>query len=143
MRHVSARTPGAQLRSFDQLASSRGLISRSASTLAAQMVEIAKVMARDPQVVVFDEATSALGRYQVTYCPALPQPAQTENRHYISHKLSEIQESADRITVFRNGRDVGVRRRSERRLTIWSRLSLAAGTPFFPPRLAARRTKSH
>lgn len=78
-----------------------------------QLIEIAKVLSRDPQVIVFDEATSALGREQadwlLDYCPVLAE--QNKIVIYISHKLSEIRQVSDRITVFRNGRDVGVRER--------------------------------
>lgn len=70
-----------------------------------QMVEIAKVVARNPKVVILDEATSALGRTQadwlIRYCRGLA--AEGKIIIYISHKLSEIREVADRITVFRNG----------------------------------------
>ena len=79
------------------------------------MVEIAKVLSRDPQVVIFDEATSALGRAQaewlLTYARRLA--ARGKIVIYISHKLSEIRQISDRITVFRNGHDVGVRNRGE------------------------------
>jgi ribose transport system ATP-binding protein len=80
-----------------------------------QMVEIAKVIARDPAVIVLDEATSALGRAQaewlLDFCGRLA--AQGKIFVYISHKLSEIREVAHRITVFRNGKDVGTRDRDE------------------------------
>ena len=73
-----------------------------------QMVEIAKVMARNPKVVILDEATSALGRAQadwlIRYCRGLA--ADGKIIIYISHKLSEIRGVADRITVFRNGVNV-------------------------------------
>jgi ribose transport system ATP-binding protein len=74
-----------------------------------QMVEIAKVVARDPRVIIFDEASSALGREQASwligYCRGLA--AKGKIIIFISHKLSEIREVADRITVFRNGANVG------------------------------------
>jgi ribose transport system ATP-binding protein len=73
-----------------------------------QMVEIAKIIWRDPKVIVFDEATSALGRHQiewlVNYCRKLANRGKIII--YISHTLSEIREVADRITIFRNAKDV-------------------------------------
>ncbi len=73
-----------------------------------QMVEVAKVVARNPRVVILDEATSALGRAQadwlISYCRRLA--AEGKIIIFISHKLSEIREVADRITVFRNGVNV-------------------------------------
>jgi len=74
-----------------------------------QMVEIAKVVARNPRVIIFDEATSALGRTQAQwlmgYCRILA--SQGKIIIFISHKLSEIRNVTDRITVFRNGTNVG------------------------------------
>lgn len=88
---------------------------RELSLARRQMVEIAKVLAREPQVIIFDEATSALGREQaewlLTYTRRLAERGKIVI--YISHKLSEIRQISDRITVFRNGRDVGVRHRGE------------------------------
>ena len=88
---------------------------RELSLARRQMVEIAKVLARNPRVIILDEATSALGREQAEW---LLQYSRRLAEHgkiviYISHKLSEIRQVSDRITVFRNGRDVGVRKRGE------------------------------
>lgn len=86
---------------------------RELSLAHRQMVEIAKVLSRDPQVIIFDEATSALGRAQADWLLSYVRRLAEGGRIviYISHKLSEIRHLSDRITVFRNGRDVGVRER--------------------------------
>jgi len=74
-----------------------------------QMVEIAKVVARDPKVIIFDEATSALGREQTAWLISYSRLLAAAGKIiiFISHKLSEVREVADRITVFRNGVNVG------------------------------------
>jgi ribose transport system ATP-binding protein len=79
-----------------------------------QMVEIAKVLGRDPRVVIFDEATAALGRahadWLLRHCAQLA--AEGKVVIFISHHLREIRGVSDRITVFRNGRDVASRIRA-------------------------------
>lgn len=88
---------------------------RDLSLAKRQMVELAKVLARDPKVVVFDEAASALGRREVSWLLAYVRTLASSGKTiiYISHNLKEIQEVSDRITIFRNGRDVGVYRVGE------------------------------
>jgi ribose transport system ATP-binding protein len=80
-----------------------------------QMVEIAKVLARDPKVIIFDEASSALGRKEVDWLLEYAPKLAAEGRViiYITHDLREVQSVSDRITVFRNGRNVGVRETDE------------------------------
>lgn len=80
-----------------------------------QMVEIAKVLARDPRVIIFDEAPSALGRKEVDWLLEYVRELAAEGRIviYISHDLREVMQVSDSITVFRNGRNVGVRRAEE------------------------------
>lgn len=80
-----------------------------------QMVEIAKVVARNPRVIILDEATSALGHAQAEWLLRFAQQLAAEGKIiiYISHKLSEVRQVSDRVTVFRNGRDVGTRARGE------------------------------
>lgn len=88
---------------------------RELSLARRQMVEIAKVLARNPQVIIFDEATSALGRAQAEWLLSYARRLAAHGKIviYISHKLAEIRQLSDRITVFRNGRDVGVRDRDQ------------------------------
>ena len=83
---------------------------RDLSLAQRQMVEIAKVLARDPKVIIFDEATSALGRREGDWLLGYVRELAANGKIviYISHDLKEIQRVSDRITVFRNGSDVGV-----------------------------------
>ncbi|MGA2761786.1 MAG: sugar ABC transporter ATP-binding protein [Spirochaetia bacterium] len=73
-----------------------------------QVVEIAKVMARDPGIIVFDEATSALGSAQVEGLFALIRSlsARGKTSIFISHRMEEIEKIADRATIFRDARTV-------------------------------------
>jgi ribose transport system ATP-binding protein len=82
---------------------------RELSVAARQLVAIAKVLAAEPAVVIFDEATSALGpgdvRWLFDQTRALA--AAGKGIVFISHRLAEIGEISDRVTVLRNGRGVG------------------------------------
>jgi ribose transport system ATP-binding protein len=82
---------------------------RDLSVAARQFVAIAKVLADDPALVVFDEATSALGPSEVDWLLGQMQRLAKSGKGivFISHRLAEIEEISDRVTVLRNGRSVG------------------------------------
>jgi ribose transport system ATP-binding protein len=73
-----------------------------------QIVEILKVLARKPRLIIFDEATAALDRRQVELFFAILRELKAEgvSTIFISHRMDEIFEIADRITVMRNGATV-------------------------------------
>jgi ribose transport system ATP-binding protein len=73
-----------------------------------QVVEIAKALARDPKVLILDEATSALAPRETEWLLGLARGLADAGRLvvYISHRLGEVRQIADRITVFRNGATV-------------------------------------
>ena len=73
-----------------------------------QMVEIAKALARNPRVLILDEATSALTAADVAKVFVVLKRLRDEGLAllYISHRMHEIAELADRCTVFRNGSNV-------------------------------------
>jgi|HubBroStandDraft_1064217.scaffolds.fasta_scaffold02580_8 ribose transport system ATP-binding protein len=86
-----------------------GQLVRELSVAARQLVAIAKVLAADPAVVVFDEATSALGPGDVAWLfdQTRALAAAGKGIVFISHRLAEIDAISDRVTVLRNGRGVG------------------------------------
>lgn len=73
-----------------------------------QLVEILKVLARKPRLIIFDEATAALDRRQVALFFDILRALKAEGTSiiFISHRMDEIFEIADRITVMRNGATV-------------------------------------
>src|SRR5947207_937766 len=73
-----------------------------------QMVEIAKALARKPRILILDEATSALTAADVTKIYGVLKRLRAEGLAlvYISHRMHEIAELADKCTVFCNGRSV-------------------------------------
>jgi ABC-type sugar transport system ATPase subunit len=80
-----------------------------------QMVEIAKALALDADVLIMDEPTSALaeGEVQRLYRVVDSLKAQGVTVLYISHKMDEVFRLADRITVLRDGKFVATRNTPE------------------------------
>ncbi|HZZ44750.1 MAG TPA: sugar ABC transporter ATP-binding protein [Tepidisphaeraceae bacterium] len=74
-----------------------------------QMVEIAKALAREARVIVMDEPTSSLAAPDVRKLFELIAGLKKSGCGivYISHKMEEIEQIADRITVLRDGKLVG------------------------------------
>lgn len=74
-----------------------------------QMVEVAKALSFDAQVLIMDEPTSALTENESEILFQLI--GELRNRGiaviYISHRMEEIQRLADRVTVFRDGCYIG------------------------------------
>jgi ribose transport system ATP-binding protein len=80
-----------------------------------QLVEIARAISYKSQIIVMDEPTASLSHHEATVLLGLVKKlaAQGIGVVYISHKLDEIFEIADRITVLRDGQTVDTRPASE------------------------------
>jgi ribose transport system ATP-binding protein len=80
-----------------------------------QIVEILKVLAMPSRVIIFDEATAALGREQVAVVFERIRALRAEGKAiiFISHRMEEVLEIADRVTVMRDGATVLTRRGAE------------------------------
>lgn len=80
-----------------------------------QRLEILKILARDPRVLIFDEPTAVLTPQETAEFLAQVRRLRDEGRTIliITHKLREIMEVTDEVTVFRHGRAVGHRRTRE------------------------------
>ncbi len=70
-----------------------------------QMVEIAKALTYDSKILVFDEPTASLTQKEVDSLFAVIRKLKDEGVSiiYISHRLDEIFELCDRVTVIRDG----------------------------------------
>ncbi|MBO0902870.1 sugar ABC transporter ATP-binding protein [Jiella sonneratiae] len=73
-----------------------------------QLVEIFKALSKEPKLLILDEGTSALGRKEVQRLFDLLRKLKAAGTSviFISHRMSEIREFVDRMTIFRNGRHV-------------------------------------
>ena len=74
-----------------------------------QRVEIIKALARDARVLVFDEPTAVLTPQETDELMAIMRQLKESGTSivFITHKLREVREVADRITVIRLGKVVG------------------------------------
>jgi rhamnose transport system ATP-binding protein len=88
---------------LDPRSQARGL------TLAAQQtVEIAKALSLNAQVLIMDEPTASLSAHEVEQLFKITRILRDRGVCilFISHRMDEIFEIADRVTVFRDGRHV-------------------------------------
>jgi ribose transport system ATP-binding protein len=74
-----------------------------------QVVEIAKAISYQAKVIIMDEPTSSLSGKEVQYLYALIKELQAKGVAliFISHKIDEVVEIADTISVLRDGELVG------------------------------------
>ena len=74
-----------------------------------QRVEILKMLYRDNEVLIFDEPTAVLTPQEIEELMQIMKNLAAEGKSilFISHKLNEIMEVSDRVTVLRKGRYIG------------------------------------
>ncbi|HSX73253.1 MAG TPA: sugar ABC transporter ATP-binding protein [Shinella sp.] len=94
-------------RVLDQLGShvdENALIS-SLSIADKQMVEIAKAISRDARIIFMDEPTAVLSREETNYLFRQVRKLREQGTSFVfvSHKLDEVMELTDRVTVLRDG----------------------------------------
>ena len=82
-----------------------------------QACAIARVLLREPRVLILDEATSALdvATRDRLFAAIRRRRAKGMSTLFISHRMDEIGEIADRVTVLRSGESVGTLDRAEAR----------------------------
>ena len=81
---------------------------RTLSVGLKQRVEILKALAVDAHILILDEPTAVLSPLEVTDFFTILRALQADNRSiiFISHKMKEVLEISDRITVLRRGKKV-------------------------------------
>lgn len=102
-----------------------------------QAVEIAKGISADADIFIFDEPTAALNAADVERLQQLIYELRDAGKAiiYISHRLREIFEMCDTVTVMKDGRHVATRPTAS--LTEHELVALMVGrdlVDFFPPR---------
>jgi ABC-type sugar transport system ATPase subunit len=73
-----------------------------------QTVEILKMLVSDPELIILDEPTSALGREEVDKLLKIVQNLQNAGKSiiFISHRMEEVFRFGERATVFKDGKFV-------------------------------------
>jgi ribose transport system ATP-binding protein len=121
-----------------------------------QMVEVAKALSLEARILIMDEPTSALTGSEIANLFAIVRRLRDRGVGivYISHRMEEIFEIGDRVTVLRDGRQVAthelgsvtirglVRDMADRELTEhFPRESVEPGPPLLEVRNLTTRTK--
>jgi ribose transport system ATP-binding protein len=80
-----------------------------------QMVEIARAVSENARILVLDEPTAALTRTEANELYAIIEEMRADGvaMIYISHRMEEVWQLADRVTVFRDGHNVATREKIE------------------------------
>ena len=76
-----------------------------------QMVEIIKAISYNSRILVMDEPTSSISDKEVEFLFGIMRSltAKGVGIIYISHKMSELQQICDRVTVMRDGASIGTK----------------------------------
>jgi rhamnose transport system ATP-binding protein len=85
-------------------------------TLAAQQsVEIAKAISLNVRILIMDEPTASLSAHEVQELFKLVRDLKRQDVAilFVSHRMEEVFEIADKVTVFRDGRLISTRTRDE------------------------------
>ncbi|MGA7200090.1 MAG: sugar ABC transporter ATP-binding protein [Roseiarcus sp.] len=82
---------------------------RDLSVANRQMIEIAKAVSYDSDILIMDEPTSALTDREVEHLFKIIRTLKAQGKGivYITHKMNELFEIADEVSVFRDGHFVG------------------------------------
>ncbi|ONI42815.1 D-xylose ABC transporter ATP-binding protein [Candidatus Epulonipiscium fishelsonii] len=82
---------------------------KNLSVAQMQMVEIVKAISQDANIIIMDEPTSSITENEVEKLFALIRKLTSQGKSiiYISHKMEEIFQISDEITVFRDGQYIG------------------------------------
>lgn len=81
-----------------------------------QMLEIGKALLRNSRVIAFDEPTSSLSLRETQRLMQIIRALRDEGRTiiYVTHRMDEVDEICDRVTVFRDGRHICVMDKAQR-----------------------------
>ncbi|WP_363226094.1 sugar ABC transporter ATP-binding protein [Sphaerotilus sp.] len=88
---------------------------RSLSIASRQMVEIAKAVSFNSDVLIMDEPTSALTETEVGHLFRIIRQLRAQGKGivYITHKMNELFEIADEVSVFRDGKYIDTKLSTE------------------------------
>jgi len=90
-------------------------IMKNMSIADQQMVEIVSALSQNAEVIIMDEPTASLTPTEVNNLFTIVRKLRDQGKSFIfiSHRLDEILDISDRITILRDGYKVGVRNTAE------------------------------
>jgi simple sugar transport system ATP-binding protein len=96
-----------------------------------QRLEIVKVLAQNPDILIFDEPTAVLAPVELDELFGVLDQLRREGKSlvFISHKLNEVLRLCDRVTVLRRGRNAGSVRTADTDAHDLARRMVGAETP--------------
>lgn len=91
------------------------MIARGLTLAAQQTVEIAKAISLKVRVLIMDEPTASLSAHEVQQLFKLARQLRKQGVAilFISHRMEEVFEIADRVTIFRDGKHISTKPRAE------------------------------
>lgn len=97
-----------------------------------QRVEILKMLYRDNEILIFDEPTAVLTPQEIKELIAIMRGLAAEGKSivFITHKLNEIMEVADRCTVLRKGKCIGTVKVADTTVEALSRMMVGRDIEF-------------
>ena len=108
------------------------------------LVEVARLIAHNPQLLILDEPTAALGESDSMRILEMVKRLKGRGKSiiYVSHRLDEIFKICDRITVLRDGQSQEARRASEMNVNTLVEMMLGFELgDMYPPRKPIKRTE--
>lgn len=104
-----ARKKVLELSNKYQLSISPDVLISDISVGMQQRVEILKMLYRENEILIFDEPTAVLTPQEIGELIQIMRNLTQEGKSilFITHKLDEIKEAADRVTVLRKGKYIG------------------------------------
>ena len=113
---------------------SPGALVGSLSVAQRQIVEIAKALSRDASLIIMDEPTSALDRDETERLFSIVRRLKSReiSTIFITHRLEEVFEIADRVVVLRDGKSVGAMNISDADMDTIVRMMVGRELTMFP-----------
>jgi alkanesulfonate monooxygenase SsuD/methylene tetrahydromethanopterin reductase-like flavin-dependent oxidoreductase (luciferase family) len=119
----------------------------SLSVARLRLAQIARALVRPGEIMMLDEPTAVLSEPDAEHLMERIQQFRSEGNAvlYVTHRLTEVMRLADRITILRDGRSVGVFRRGEITrddiVRLMAKDVAANGAPSVPRLAAAASTR--
>lgn len=103
------RTQALEILNSLEIAIDPAAVVNTLSVAQQQLVEIAKALSMDATLLIMDEPTAALGINEIESLHRLTRKLKAEGYGiiYISHRLDEVVDLVDRVTVLKDGKVAG------------------------------------